>query len=580
GSDGIHALDASSGIELWNFSSLGSVSSPAVADGILYVGSTDDRVYALNASTGNTIWSYTTGDCVFSSPCVADGKVFIGSDDGKVYALDASTGANLWSFTTHPHGVSFRVRSSPAFSDGKVYVGSQGTYPDTYFFALNAHTGALIWNFSASVSFSSPAVADGKVFVNLGRICALNASAGTVKWSYDTGCAASTSSPAIANGRVYVGDGTKVYCFGPMLYFNITVDPQFYDNRGKLLTPAPSSWTISFPNRTKRVATGPEAFIGSMGAYAIERVVWKSHSVPFGGYEYGGWIEAFLVSNTTWSPRVDCTLPTDLAVSLSSSTSFVGFKVGIDGNLTCNEEGVSQASVLLSYSVTGGETWNDVTLVQTEIDGTFSALWVPSATGYYVVKAVWSGNTTFPGSSSTVNLAVLPLEEQSVFSVTSNSTISAFTFESEHRELCFTVTGPPGTCGYVNVHIAKSLIADTEDIEVKLNDEEIDFTVTSLDDSWLLRFTCQHSTHTVKIALGEASTAFLDSPLEQLLIYAGVPFIVAIALVALYMARKKRTQTKQDEAERQRKQTEKRGDCFRCLLLGVFLLPQQVVGTV
>lgn len=54
-------------------------SSPAVADGKVYIGSDDHNVYCLNADTGAKIWDYTTGSIVFSGPVVADGKVYLGS---------------------------------------------------------------------------------------------------------------------------------------------------------------------------------------------------------------------------------------------------------------------------------------------------------------------------------------------------------------------------------------------------------------------------------------------------------------------------------------------------------------------
>jgi outer membrane protein assembly factor BamB len=76
-------------------------SSPAVANGVVYIGSDDNNVYALSASTGVKLWSYATGSSVFSSPAVANGVVYIGSDDGNVYSLNASTGAQLWSYATH-----------------------------------------------------------------------------------------------------------------------------------------------------------------------------------------------------------------------------------------------------------------------------------------------------------------------------------------------------------------------------------------------------------------------------------------------------------------------------------------------
>ena len=81
-------------IVIWNYTTGGPVfSSPAAVGGMVYVGSTDRRVYALDASTGAVVWNYTTGDVVASSPAVADGVVYVGSNDHKIYALNATTGA-------------------------------------------------------------------------------------------------------------------------------------------------------------------------------------------------------------------------------------------------------------------------------------------------------------------------------------------------------------------------------------------------------------------------------------------------------------------------------------------------------
>ncbi len=98
-SGGVSALDASTGNLLWNHT-VGSIdqSSPAVANGVVYVGSdisgpnpsnrTDSgNFYAFNATTGAIIWSYKTGEAVLSSPAIANGVVYVGSNDGKVYAF-------------------------------------------------------------------------------------------------------------------------------------------------------------------------------------------------------------------------------------------------------------------------------------------------------------------------------------------------------------------------------------------------------------------------------------------------------------------------------------------------------------
>ena len=65
------------------------VSSPAVVDGVVYVGSYDSYVYALDADSGQLRWRYETGYRVYSSPAVVDGVVYVGSGDDYLYALDA-----------------------------------------------------------------------------------------------------------------------------------------------------------------------------------------------------------------------------------------------------------------------------------------------------------------------------------------------------------------------------------------------------------------------------------------------------------------------------------------------------------
>jgi hypothetical protein len=90
-----------------------------VAKGVVYVGSSDGKLYALNARTGALLWSYTTAGGV-DSTAVSNGVVYFGSNgDHSVYALNASTGAKLWSYTTGGY-----VVSSPAVSNGVIYIGS------------------------------------------------------------------------------------------------------------------------------------------------------------------------------------------------------------------------------------------------------------------------------------------------------------------------------------------------------------------------------------------------------------------------------------------------------------------------
>jgi len=45
-------------------------------------------------------WKFATKGQVISSPAIADGTVFVGSTDGKLYAVDQASGAQRWAFET------------------------------------------------------------------------------------------------------------------------------------------------------------------------------------------------------------------------------------------------------------------------------------------------------------------------------------------------------------------------------------------------------------------------------------------------------------------------------------------------
>jgi glucose dehydrogenase len=69
------------------------------------------------------VWKFETGDVVWSSPAITDGVVYVGSDDHYLYAVDIQSGQEKWKFQTGG-----TVRSSPAVSEGVVYFGSADGY--------------------------------------------------------------------------------------------------------------------------------------------------------------------------------------------------------------------------------------------------------------------------------------------------------------------------------------------------------------------------------------------------------------------------------------------------------------------
>jgi hypothetical protein len=79
-----------SGIK-WQFHTSGRViSSPAVANGVAYVGSTDGRLYAVDMASGTQRWVDSTTARITSSPAVDGGGVFFTSYDGQVYRVNAA----------------------------------------------------------------------------------------------------------------------------------------------------------------------------------------------------------------------------------------------------------------------------------------------------------------------------------------------------------------------------------------------------------------------------------------------------------------------------------------------------------
>jgi hypothetical protein len=231
-------------------------------------------------------------------------------------------------------------------------------------------------------------------------------------------------------------------------------------------------------------------------------------------------------------------LPTPtLDLSCTSSTSFSAFKVTISGKLSVNDAGIYGVPILLSYSVNGGNSWQDLTLVNTGSLGYFQAEWRPSVTGNYLIKAIYEGNDDFSEASQTVNLAVTSYAED-VFSINTNSTISNLRFNSASKQLSFSVTGPSNTNGYANVNIAKTIIQDSSNIKVYLDGNNVDYTAASTEDSWLLHFTYQHSTHEVTVNLAN-STLLGGNQLGNWVIYIVIAFVV-IAIVGVIIALKRK----------------------------------------
>ncbi|RLC63573.1 MAG: protein kinase [Chloroflexota bacterium] len=195
---GTPAFISSDVVALWRFACEDEVrSSPAVHNGILYVGSYDHNLYAINAENGKFLWKYATEGGIASSPCVHEGRVFVGSADRALYAINADTGRIFWTCPTQGC-----VWSSPRVAFNHVFFGSD----DQHLYAANIHSGRVAWVFEAEGPVrSSPAIGNDAIYVGCegGMVYAVDIS-GQLRWRFRARRGV-TSSPALAEEMVYVG---------------------------------------------------------------------------------------------------------------------------------------------------------------------------------------------------------------------------------------------------------------------------------------------------------------------------------------------------------------------------------------
>jgi len=223
GDGNVYAVDPRTGEEIWRFATEGRVrSSPAVADGLLVVGSSDGFVYALDAESGAERWRFETDGVSFdsaefgfdrrqvsASPAIRDGVVYIGSRDASLYALDASNGDQIWRFDED----SSWIITTAAVTADRVFSGrsSSGNIR-----AIDRETGTEVWRVEAGAYvYSSPVVVGRTLYVGQGDgdFVALDVASGEERWVYRSG-GAIYATPLVHEGRVYVGsDDGFVYAF-------------------------------------------------------------------------------------------------------------------------------------------------------------------------------------------------------------------------------------------------------------------------------------------------------------------------------------------------------------------------------
>jgi eukaryotic-like serine/threonine-protein kinase len=407
----IHAVEASTGTEIWNYSTgvTGFSSTLAVVNGKLYTGAENGTVRCLDATKGTLIWATNAGTGMSTgSPIVTNGDVYLGTANGIVYCLDASSGSVRWTFNTTG---SISVTPTIDTTSNELFIPANvgaGYVISGYLFKLNANTGAQIWNVTVpGGSISAPAtIGAGMVFVrsNFLRNYALNATTGQTIWTYVIGSnGAGTPDQATGiyqncailyqYGRVYLTDFFGLTCLdafnGTQLWSTFLARQ---DNAPGL---SYSYNRIYYVNENGALYV-VDSLTGQKLSYYQFSGAAQLHSIPtpYNGKLYVSTLLWQLVCLKEAAPLTIAS--TDISFELRPSTIVKGDTVTVAGSIT----NVHSAVPLSIYFSKGDSSLPINISAITDGNGGFTVKYAPDMVGDWTVVVSYAGDATHTVSNS------------------------------------------------------------------------------------------------------------------------------------------------------------------------------------
>ena len=143
----VYALDAATGKEIWKFDTGAEVEDqPLVAGPRVFIGNRGAGLFALDFTTGERLWKlFFWGSWLESTPILADGILYVGSSDlRRVSAIRPDDGHVIW--RSDVYGWSF---GTPLLVGDRIFAGAAGGAPyfihhEASFSMLDRATGKLL----------------------------------------------------------------------------------------------------------------------------------------------------------------------------------------------------------------------------------------------------------------------------------------------------------------------------------------------------------------------------------------------------------------------------------------------------
>ena len=138
-----------------------SLTSPQAGDGG-NDNTTDEpmsQLYVLDGETGEVVWDATLEGASFRQPAYADGYLFLGTSDRRLFAVDVANRSIAWTYRT-----TVGMIGRPAITPERVYVAQHRELA-----AIDVADGTLDWRLPFDRSGSDPVVADNAVYIRVDR---------------------------------------------------------------------------------------------------------------------------------------------------------------------------------------------------------------------------------------------------------------------------------------------------------------------------------------------------------------------------------------------------------------------------
>ncbi len=193
-----------------------SLNSPAVHDGIIYLGSLKGDITAYSIDNGKEIWSFNEKRPLFGRPALFKDQVIYGGNDGRLFSRHYMTGKLKYAVD-----LGAAIESDPIFYRGRILLHLR----NHKLISLDALTGKILWAYRRSVPFtttvqgvSRPTAINDRVYVGFadGYVVAFSLEDGLLLWERKISTGSKfidvDISPTIVGNNLYVASrvGTLV----------------------------------------------------------------------------------------------------------------------------------------------------------------------------------------------------------------------------------------------------------------------------------------------------------------------------------------------------------------------------------